>query len=333
MGQDTFDSLRFSLVNFPDYMGAPVSCEPESRGGFTGRLDFSAGLGECRLDEIPEAAPLVKKAKRDAGFAISHVGHWIPASGTMTAQQAETIVRMLHLWFGFLRGAWAGPVFPQGLTGSTAVWRQFAAWRIGESPATATWFPRRTPLDLSSAFRGFSHRWNDPAWQDALNSAVSWFVEANSPGAVPETRIVLAQIALELLAWVHVVETRSLHSRTDFTRLSAAGRIRILLQQLGIPSSVPDHLTEIPTFDDRDAFDGPGVITAVRNAPVHATDQKRKLIAKLDGWHRFQCGQIALHYLELALLALFGHDGTYARRGWEGWKGEDEVPVPWIGRK
>jgi len=161
---------------------------------------------------------------------------------------------------------------------------------------------------------------------------VSWLVEANSPNAVSETRIVLAQIALELLAWVYAVETRPLHSRTDFNRLSAAGRIRILLQQLRIPSSVPDYLSDVPSLDDSDAFDGPGLITGVRNALVHATDRKRKLIAKLDGRQRYQCGQVALHYLELALLALFGHDGYYARRGWEGWKGEDEVPVPWIGR-
>src|SRR5882724_1320628 len=332
VGKDSFESLRFCLVNFPDYIGAPVCYEPESLGVFAGRLNLRAELGDCRLDEVPETTPLIKTARRDAGFAISHVGQWRPASETITAQQAESLIRMLHVWFGFLRGAWAGPVFPQGLARSTVAWRQFAAWRIGQSPSSPTWFPQRTPLDLSSAFRGFADRWNDPTWQDALTSAVSWLVEANSPNAVSETRIVLAQIALELLAWVYAVETRPLHSRTDFNRLSAAGRIRILLQQLRIPSSVPDYLSDVTSLDDSDAFDGPGLITGVRNALVHATDRKRKLIAKLDGRQRYQCGQVALHYLELALLALFGHDGYYARRGWEGWKGEDEVPVPWIGR-
>lgn len=329
-GQDVFDSLRFCLVNFPEYIGAPVSYDADSQGGFAGRLQLRADVGECRLDAIPETAGLAKRARRDAGFVMSHVGHWIPASGTMTSRQAEVAIQLLHFWFGFLRGAWAGPVFPQGLAKSSVAWRQFAAWRVGESPSTPTWFPQRTPLDLSSAFRGFSQRWDDPAWQDALISAVSWFVEANSPRAVSETRIVFAQVALELLAWIYLVETQPLHSRTDFKRLSAAGRIRILLQQLRIPSSVPDYLHNVPAFDDRDAFDGPGVITAVRNALVHASDQKRKVMARLDGRQRYQCAQLALHYLELVLLAVCGHDGYYARRGWEGWKGEDEVPVPWI---
>ena len=208
VGHGPFDTLRFCLVNFPEYIGMPVRYEADGCGGFAGRLHLRADVGECRVDEIPETATLVKRAKRGAGFAISHVGQWIPASGQVTPLQAEALIRMLHVWFGLLRGAWAGPLFPEGSSGDTVVWRQFAAWRIGERPAAPTWFPQRTRLDLSPAFRGFVRLWNDPTWQDALNSAISWFVEANSPGVVSETRIVLAQVALELLA-AH--ETRAGH--------------------------------------------------------------------------------------------------------------------------
>jgi hypothetical protein len=330
IGQGPFDTLRFCLVNFPEYLGDPISYGVNALGQFLGRLHIRADLGECRLDSIPEAADLVRRARLDPGYVISNVGEWQPALSPMTAQQAETILQMLHFWFGLLRGAWAGPLFPEGLFGRAVVWRHLTNWNIGENRPTRTWLPQVTPLNLSSAFRGFVRRWSDPKWQKPLTTAISWFVESNSPRVAAETRIVLAQVALELLAWVHVVETQKLHSRKDFERLSAAGRIRILLQQLGIPPRVPDHLRNVPAIDDRDAFDGPGVITSVRNALVHATEQKRVAIDKLDGMQRFQCAQLALHYLELVLLALCGHDGHYARRGWEGWRGEDELQVPWM---
>ena len=238
---------------------------------------------------------------------------------------------MLHFWFGLLRGAWAGPVFPQGVVDGEVVWRQFAPWKLGESRQVTTWFPERTPLDLADLFSGFVHRWNDSAWQGPLISAISWFVEANSSRSALESKIVLTQVALDLLAWVHLVETQRLHSRADFKRLSAAGRIRALLHHIGVPTKVPDYLTRLPALQQGDAFDGPGVITRVRNALVHATEENRTAVGSIDGPRLLECSQLSLQYVELAILAVCQHSGHYARRGWKGWKGEDEVLVPWAG--
>ena len=249
----------------------------------------------------------------------------------MTALDARAVLQMLHFWFGLLRGAWAGPVFPQGVVDGEVVWRQFAPWKLGESRQVTTWFPERTPLDLADLFSGFVHRWNDSAWQGPLISAISWFVEANSSRSALESKIVLTQVALDLLAWVHLVETQRLHSRADFKRLSAAGRIRALLHHIGVPTKVPDYLTRLPALQQGDAFDGPGVITRVRNAFVHATEENRTAVGSIDGPRLLECSQLSLQYVELAILAVCQHSGHYARRGWKGWKGEDEVLVPWAG--
>jgi hypothetical protein len=184
-------------------------------------------------------------------------------------------------------------------------------------------------LDLSTMFKGFVRLWNDAVWQGPLRSSVSWFVEANSPGITKESSIILSQVALELLAWVQLIETQQLHSRSDFKRLSAAGRIRVLLQQIGAPTAIPDYMTHLPSLCQGDAFDGPGVITLVRNALVHATEDNRAVIGTLDGVTLYECSRLALQYVELALLAICGHSGHYARRAWKGWMGDDEVLVPW----
>jgi len=331
IGRESFESLRFCLVNFPNYNGSAVQYEHEGQKGLMrGRLETISDGGCCQLDKIPEVEELVKEAERDAGFVTSHVGLWRPTAGVMTAEEAASIAKMLHFWFGMLRGAWAGPLFTQGLNAdSEVVWQEFASWRLRESRPVTTWLPQLKGLDLSSAFRGYVQRWNDPVWQDPLITAIHWFVEANSTSTANESRIVLAQVALELLSWVLLVEAKRLYHQNDFEGLSAAGRIRALLHHIGVPTTVPTHLARLQVVCDADAFDGPGAITKVRNALAHSTKKKRKLMESVDGEQRWECSQLALEYLELSLLAVCGHDGYYARRGWRGWKGEDEILVPW----
>ncbi len=104
----------------------------------------------------------------------------------------------------------------------------------------------------------------------------------------------------------------------------------MLLQHIGVPAMVPDYMTSLSGLCQGDAFDGPGVIARVRNAIVHATEDNRTVIGSLNGMTWYECSQLALQYLDLAILAACGHTGHYARRAWKGWKGEDEVLVPWV---
>lgn len=330
LGEGPLEVLRFSLLNFPSYLGSRVRTDEGPHAGFSmGRLQFDAKDGECVLDEIQEAGKAAKEASRGLGSVITHVGEWRPVSGSMTTDEARERLRLLHHWFGLLRAAWSGPVFPQGLRDGQVVWRQYASWILSPSREVSTWMPTRTPIDLSQMFSGFRERWSDEAWQKPLSTAIWWLVESNARETRLESSIILSQVALELLAWVHVVETQRLHSRADFKKLSAAGRIRALLQASGVPAPVPDYMPSLQAACDSEWYDGPGVITRIRNALVHADDTKREFTAALDGMTRWECAQLAIQYIELVLLSVCGYDGPYARRGWKGWKGDDEVPVPW----
>jgi hypothetical protein len=241
---------------------------------------------------------------------------------------------MLHFWFGFLRGAWTGPLLPRGVVAGVPTWRQFAPSKLRESRDVRSWLPASSPLNLDDLFVGFCTRWNDKSWRSPLISSIAWLVEANAPGTALESRIVLGQVAIDLLSWVHLVETRRMHSRSDFKRLSAAGRIRALLHDIGVPTSVPDYLAHLPELCHGDSYDGPGVITRLRNALVHATEDNRLAVESLKRPQLLECSELTLQYLELCLLAVCGYSGVYVRRGWRrGWKGEDETQVPWSAPK
>lgn len=332
LGTERFECLQFTLANFPDYAGDPVRYSSNGSLGFSrARLRLACDAAECLVDSIAEVRKLRETASRDAGFFISHVGEWRPKSGSMTAADASDVLRMLHFWFGFLRGAWTGPLLPRGVVGGVPKWRQFAPSKLRESREVRSWLPTSSPLNLDELFVGFCARWADNAWRSALITSIAWLVEANAPSAALESRIVLGQVAIDLLAWVHLVETRRMHSRSDFRRLSAAGRIRALFHDIGVPTNVPEYLEHLPELCRGDSYDGPGVITRIRNALVHATEDNRLAVESLKRPQLLECSQLVLHYLELCLLAVCGYHGRYARRGWRrGWEGDAETEVPWM---
>ncbi len=330
LGDVPFGQLRFMLVNFPSYMGKGISYTAgDSQGATAGRLEVSDAAGTCTLDVIPEARDMATQAERDSGYVLTHVGQWTPAAGSMTPGEATDTISMLHAWFALLRGAQSGPLFSQGIQGGAVVFREIAYTRISESRKVDTWMPELSPLDLSALFDGFSRKWHDEVWRRPLTSALWWLREANAPDAPAQSRIILSQVALELLSWVHIVETKRLCSRSGFDGLSAADRIRYLLQSLAIPTDVPDYMEYAARQRTNDAYDGPGIVTFIRNALVHPTERKRARLDSLDGLTWWQCSQLAIQYVALVLLALCGYCGMHARRGHRGWRGEEEALVPW----
>jgi hypothetical protein len=329
VGASPFERLRFSLANFPSYIGDPTPSGGQQFDGVTrDRLHGSDGSGNWTMNKIPVKREVAEQARSGQGFVITHVGEWSPVSGSMTPDEATSVLTMLLFWFGLLRGAWSGPILPQGLSDGRVRWRRFAPWMVNDHEV-GTWMPSRTPLVLTDLYAGFACRWRDERWHAPLRMAIWWLVQANAHGTNADTAIILAQVALELLAWVHVVEVERLHSRSDFEKLSAAGRLRALLQALSVPAAVPGYMSALSRLCDPEAFDGPGVITRVRNALVHASEKKRALTAALDDYARYECSQLALQYVELVLLAICGYQGHYAQRAFRGGKGDHEVLVPW----
>jgi hypothetical protein len=168
-GRKEFESLRFCLVNFPDYFGLPIRYNtPHGDGFLSGRLSFGGGAATCVVDEIHEVASLRKQFDRSGGFLVTHVGLWKPTSGKLTSREAKARLTMLHYWFAFLRGAWAGPIFGQGLVGDEVVWQEFASWRLDESVRVPSWLPDQ-PGDLSNLFKGFELKFSSPAWEEPHN--------------------------------------------------------------------------------------------------------------------------------------------------------------------
>jgi hypothetical protein len=332
VGDGPIDELRFSLMNFPDYIGTAIRCE---RGGWTlGRLEMSCDAGILQIDKISEASKIAENAAQDGGSVITHVGRWIPATSNLSKEDAKSTLEMLHLWLGFLRGSWAGPLFPEGFdSNGRRTWRQFAPWVINRGQQVQSWLPIRSVRDSrADVFLGFLEKWRDEnTWREPLRMAIAWYVEANAPVRSSESRSILALIALEMLSWVLLVETHGPYSRTYFNNQELVWKLRMLLDHCGIPSGIPDHFTGLRCLCNPKDLDGPAVITYVRNALVHPKPKNREKTDSVDGGQRWECGQLTLQYLELVILAICGHSGFYRKRAWLGDLTGLEVRVPWCG--
>ena len=140
---------------------------PSGFGVSRGRLEVRTPTELCQVDEIIEVGDLVKRSEREPGFVITHVGLWMPEKSAMTAEKAKAALRMLHFWFGFLRGAWCGPVFPQGVQGNHVVWRYFAPWKLSEPRRVASWLPLEHSPQLSGTVSGVHREMAGPGMAKA----------------------------------------------------------------------------------------------------------------------------------------------------------------------
>ena len=279
------EEIRFYLVNFPDFIGDGIRDEGEFGPGlFSGRLPLENEDWSAVLDKIPEVNHLKKASQKKGGYYISHVGLIKPKrSIQITSNKIKEVIDLLHYFFGFCCGTWSGPLFIQGLNGSKIIWQSFASWKTGAPQRVQSWFPTHFPGKISELFKGFIQKYFEPDIQKTLINAISWLIEANHPQNIQESSIVISQIALEALAWTHLVELKHHYTPKEFSKLPAHKRIRKLLSELSIPTRAPTYLSELQTFVKNELrTDGPGTLTKTRNALVHSTKKNRKLMSKMN---------------------------------------------------
>jgi hypothetical protein len=91
-------------------------------------------------------------------------------------------------------------------------------------------------------------RRGDPYWQEVLGRTVYMMVNGNEGRA--DVGLLLAQAALETLAWAVVVVDRGTVAAKTFDSskaYNAATRMAKLLVELGLPTTVPPDLSALVT--------------------------------------------------------------------------------------
>ena len=262
---------------------------------------------------------------------------WVRLSGMtappFTTDQMEDLLTCLHYFFSFVSGRWAGPVLPVGFDADGN--RVFEKWGMGWTAdgaweGSSSWFDAHHGEFLPKVFPGFVSLWMNDLWREPLTHALYWYLGAcdRRVGIGVDTGLILAQTALELLAWTHCVQDHKMVSRKAFEPrgLIAADKLRLLTSSLSIPKEIPASLHALLANPGKPWADALEAITSIRNTLVHPGSQ-----TGLPDGSYYEAYKLSLWIIDLVLLHLCGYDGEYANRLGTRWVGQVE-PVPWSTR-
>lgn len=299
-----------------------------------GQTSFDWGDWHVALSALPETEQLERELQTEGGYALTHVGRLSRVDGGgFDLDDAESPLDALGFFLSFARGFWTQPCLLVGFD-SEGTRRCVSAppLRLDARAATETWYNEYRSGDLADAARAFWTRWDDEDSNETLRLVVSWYLEANGGAKALQGRLILSQVALEMLAYEVLTDAQG-----NEPKGSAGVLTGDLLDHFSIPRAVPVGLPDLQALassavlKDQPAdadFDGMGVGAAIRNALTHSKRSKRQKRQALLGEHYLQSWWFSTWALELAVLAWTGYEGAYAPR----FRGQNRgyaEQVPW----
>lgn len=318
------DCARFELANGLRYWGDAVR---DGSSVWAARVVLEVDGWRVTLDELPSANDRAREAKDRQGYVLTHTGRVTRKDeSSFELAAADDILESLGWFLSFVRGAFTSPLLISGYAGSERVALDWSRSRVDPFINRDSWFPPRERGVLEEIFPRFYQLMNDPVWQDPMRLAVDFYLRSNDVEWL-ETSLLLSHATLELLAWtVFVEDTR--HVRAEgFDKLGFSGRLRLLLAWAGIAPEIPAECSHLAAHFPKPEQDGPFAIGEIRNGIVHPRHRQRTygtpVLARVDAT------QLAVRYVELAILKLLGYDGQVQNRLVRArWIGDTET-VPW----
>lgn len=312
----------FHLMNCPDFFGPDNyilrTGKPPFQGGTScGRAILRCDGWQITIAAIDQTRGLVKALKQQGGHVITHAGQIEQEDrSTFSSKELENQLGMITYFLSFVFGRWAGASLSIGVDADgNQVYEEWGLRKAAEGPwnGAISWFDSHHAELLTQVFPGFVNLWQDDVWSGPLRKALYLYLGASEPGKGigVDTGLILTQAALELLAWNHCVQDRKMVSPRAFEPrgLSAADKLRILAASLDIPLEIPATLTSLLSRPGKKWDDSMDAITALRNSVVHpATKNPVPDNSFYDAW------RLSLWYIDLVLLRLCGHTGSYANR-------------------
>jgi len=320
----------FHILNFPEFYGkTDATISEKSRFERRGHVILKADGWQIRIMAVRNFKALFKSLKNEGGYVITHIGEIENLKkNDFQKEECEKILLVLHYYLSFAGGYFTGPILPIGLNkDNKRIWEEWYTGVKTEYKPTLSWFDTRHGELLEEVFPGFFKQWHKVIWNEPIETAIYWYLRSNTLEGGTDGAIILAQSALELLAYTYCVEDKNIWTYEVFKNKSASEKIKELLTSLDIPINIPSSLSSLFSMGQNFTWTGPQAFTEIRNFLVHP-GQKRKCLAGLE-LPLVEVWKLGLWYIELILLRLFEHTGVYAERLKNGrWEG-DVSHVPW----
>jgi hypothetical protein len=264
---NSISMVTFHLFNFPNFIG-PEDYILTTKDAVTqtsqrcDRVVLQSHAWKVTIAGTDRTKRLTGALKAQGGYVLTHMGQITRADGsTFSSEQLDELLNCLHYFLSFALGRWAGVALPVGF--DAAGNKVFEEWGLritadGPWHGGSSWFDSHHGELLSQLFPGFATLWMSKLWQKPLSDALYWYLGAcdRRVGIGVDTGLILAQTALELLAWTYCVLDRKMISAAAFQprRLSAADKLRLLASSLNIPLEIPPNLPALRGGAERNGW-------------------------------------------------------------------------------
>ncbi|MCY2994354.1 MAG: hypothetical protein NTY19_41755 [Planctomycetota bacterium] len=342
------DRLTFHLPDYPEFISNHDFHEEIKEDTRTTSIRWNEIVLEAegwriRLQPYRDIHSLRQIGRETQKAVLSGVGEIRKGDGTQfKKEKVKPVLEALRIFFSFACAEWSPPLLVVGSNNvaerSCQYWGNYD---VTPKSYLRGWLDEHHGQHLVEAFPGFMARWSHENWQEPLELAVTWLIEASRQSGGTEGAIAFGQIPLEMLAWLVFVDDRTIVESDEFDRLSAASKLQILLAHCNIPFEVPvgrSALTTIATEMQKKggkATTGPQLVAKVRNTIIHPNEKNRRILSEWESSYsvkigdvRWEAQQLFKWYITLVLLRLIGYSGKYANRLTPSKLGEVEF-VPW----
>ncbi len=323
------DHIVVHFINLKKFRGENIS---DGLTSYVGRADLEFAGWQVQVDKIVKQ-DFHKNLKNARGYGVTHVGKISRNDKSeFSMEECEQIRDGLYHLCSFCSGSWAGPsMFVGNDESGKHVSHLWTVPRIIGFRDARNWFGDLIEFNMRDLFPGFMKKWTDVVWKKTVNSAIFWYVTANSPNISIENGIVLNHIAFETLSWTYLVEETKKVSSNDVSDMKAAQRLRQLLAEMGIPLDVPPNFSRLAAFaNSNEHCDGPQAVSLLRNAYVHPSPRNQKRLDRVGIDAKCEAWELSMYYLEMILLRIFDYNGQVSSRIAEAkYKGGETRFVPW----
>jgi hypothetical protein len=326
------------VANGWDGYGAHVADPADRRQTWFGRTTARGGDWLLHMDALNPNREQLDRLRRSGGYGVTHTLSLSREDDSpFTAKEATQALYAVRSALSLVVGRRADVILPVGWRGDKPVWARWTAGLVDGFREPGTWLDASIGgAQVGEVVGRFLERWSDPLCSDTLRYATSYYVQALALGVELGTAAAVSGLLLVAFSWL--VEDKQLYSRTAWEKkMEAESQIRALLQldECRIDPTVPVAFGNLADVAQRLAADaqpggavrdGLGCIIKMRNDVIHPTRTKR---TKWSAYQWAEAHNLAVHFLELALLAYVGYRGQFhprvAANRWLGYV-ED---VPW----
>ena len=338
---EPLDEVRFYLINF-QIISLVDDVFGKEKFDRRALLKLRANGWKVDIERRRDFNQALHHLEEQRGYAVTHNCRLRRETNNgmtrqFTFKESEYVLEAIQLFVSFVRGGMVGVALPVGYRDGVPVFeewhvtpvdsgrypdpgrpRPFPGWYLWWDNPSAN---REASKWLPPLFEQFAAKWWHPDtqlqrfWRNVLRELIYTYTDSER---IDERRgIVPACTALETLCWsILVVTERWLTGdrqpdggRGGYERLTSADQFRLLLRWSGLTTEVPQNLTNLKQKAASNNWDGPQVVTWVRNRVVHP-DRHDQLVDGIaaESW------LLAMWYTELVTLRLLGYDGYFRDR-------------------